>query len=74
MFRRTRTSTRSARPSAPTFAMSGQRGTTFVVDPGTDRRRDLARRAAVAAMLAACDDLDEREAFLRQVRGGVRTV
>lgn len=34
-----------------------------------DRRRDQERRQAVAAMLASMEDPEEREAYLRIVRG-----
>ena len=44
----------------------------FVADQAPDRRRDPERRASIDAMLASLDDPDEREAYLRSIRGQVR--
>lgn len=44
----------------------------FVADQAHDRRRDAQRRASVDRMLASLDSADEREAYLRSIRGQVR--
>lgn len=44
----------------------------FVADQVHDRRRDAQRRASVERMLASLDDPDEREAYLRSIRGQAR--
>lgn len=46
----------------------------LVVDPGSERRRDVTRRAQVEAMLAVIIDADERAAYLRNVRSQPREV
>ena len=46
----------------------------LVVDPGSERRRDVTRRTQVEAMLAVIVDADERAAYLRNVRSQPREV
>lgn len=41
----------------------------FVADSRADRRRNDAKRTAVDATLRSIDDPDEREAYLRIIRG-----
>ena len=41
----------------------------FVPDAVADRRRNDAKRSAVDATLRSIDDPDEREAYLRIIRG-----
>lgn len=70
MFRRRRT---GGTQGQLRVASGPSRPIAFVNDPANDRRRDLARRAAVAAMLAAFDDPDERDAYLAEIRCTARS-
>lgn len=44
----------------------------FVADQHRDRRREYQRRVTVDRMLVGLGDADEREAFLRSIRGQSR--
>ena len=65
---------RPGTPSPHAVVSPRRRPPALVVDPGSERRRDVIRRAQVEALLAVIVDADERTAYLRNVRSQPREV